>query len=619
MEMMRVRSVVLALLMLGALIALIPAAPASAHAFLVATSPAQGQRLQGPPGEVVLVFSEPVDLASSSFLMRRSGGDRLDVAPVETSSDGLEIRVLVAGLDDGIYVVEWAAFSALDGHGSAGEFAFSVGVDSAVLPASVARSSSDRIGTIGVWSFFVGLSAVVGALLLGSSGRPLTFARSRRIAAFGLVTAAAAVSLVLVRGRVDAVVLLWCLQALLVALVTIRFERLRLVSLGAVAVAVVLWSSRHHAASAMGGFGTLVDALHLMSTVAWVGALSIVVMVGRLDGDTERWWTLVGRHSRLASVLVVVTVATGVVSAWTILPSWGSLTATGYGRFVASKALLLVVAVAFAFTARFVLLPSRRRFGLLRATSSEAIVLVGALVVAALLVTGAPPQTADAADELLGPEPLAGAVSHDAGLAGQLNVWIATNDDRLDVSVSSPSGPVRGTTIDLSVIGDDGIEVGLEPRPCGPGCFTTAIAWPEERSTLQVSATAPDWEGGSFDADIMRPPGRLTPEILDDVITQMRAVPMLRLTETVSSGPGSRSAPGTFTISGDRFIMTEPYAAGNVDDVRLLPGQPERLVMYLPGSRIFAELELAEDRRIVSSRLVTSGHEILHEFSYDVE
>ncbi|MEJ7801569.1 MAG: CopD family protein, partial [Ilumatobacter sp.] len=514
---------------------------------------------------------------------------------------------------------EWSAFSALDGHGSAGEFAFSVGVDSGELPASVARSSSDRIDMVGAWSFFVGLSAVVGALLLGSSGSALTYRRSRRIGTFGLITAVSAVSLVLVRGRVDAVVLLWCVQALLAALVMIRFERLRLASLGAVVVAAALWSSRHHAASALGWIGALVDTLHLMSAVAWPGALSVVVVTGWLDGDAGRWWSLVRRHSRLASVLVAVTAATGVVSAWTILPSWGSLTATGYGRLVAGKVLLLVVAVALAFAARFVLLPRRRRFGLLRATSIETIVLAGALVVAALLVTGAPPLEADAAAELLGPEPLTGAVSHDAGLAGQLNVWISTNDERLDVSVSSPSGPVRGTTIELSVVDDDGIEVGLEPRPCGPGCFTTAITWPNERSTLHVSAAAPDWEGGSFAADVVRPPGRLASDILDDVIVRMRAVPMLQLTETVTSGPGSRSAPGTFTLSGDRFIATEPYAAGNVDHVRLLPGQPERLVMYLPGSQIFAELELADDRRIVSSRLVTPGHVILHEFSYDVE
>ncbi len=611
------RNAVVALLMLAAFVALLPAAPASAHSFLVATSPAQGQRLQGPPGEVVLVFSEPVALESSSFLMRSGGGDRIDVAPADTSSDGLEIRVSLTGLEDGIYVVEWSAFSALDGHGSAGEFAFSVGVDSAVLPAPVARSSSDQIDTVGAWAFFVGLSAAVGALLLGSSGSALTYRRSRRIGTLGLVTAASAVSFVLIRGRVDALVLLWCLQALLAALVTIRFERLRLASLGAVVVAAALWSSRHHASSAIGGIGTLVDTLHLMSTVAWAGALAIVVVTGWIDGDTGRWWTLVRRHSRLASVLVAVTAATGVVSAWTILPSWGSLTATGYGQLVAGKALLLVVAVALAVMARSVLLPRHRRFGLLRATSVEAIVLAGALVVAALLVTGAPPQEAGAAAELLGPEPLIGAVSHDAGLAGQLNVWISTKEDRIYVSVSSPSGHVRGTTIDLTVVGDDGIEVGLEPRPCGPGCFTTAIAWSGERSRLRVSAAAPDWEGGRFVADVVRPPGRLAPDILDDVIVRMRAVPMLQVTETVSSGPGSRSAPGTFTISGDRFITTEPYAAGNVDDVRLLPGQPERLVMYLPGSRIFAELELADDHRIVSSRLVTSGHEILHEFSYD--
>jgi len=120
-------------------------------------------------------------------------------------------------------------------------------------------------------------------------------------------------------------------------------------------------------------------------------------------------------------------------------------------------------------------------------------------------------------------------------------------------------------------------------------------------------------------AEVLRPPGQLAPDVLADVVARMRAVPILRVTETVSSGPGSFSPPGTITLSGDAFIATEPYAAGNVEEVWLLPGQPERLAFYLAGSQIFGELELDADRRIRSSRLVTSGHEILHEFSYDVE
>ncbi len=551
--------------------------------------------------------------------MRRSDGDPVEVAAPDMSADGLEVRVPMMGLVDGIYVVEWSVFSSLDGHGSAGEFAFSVGADAGELPASVERSGSDGLDIVAVWGFFVGLSAAMGSSLLGFFREGLTARRTRRISSAGLVTAALAVTVVLARERVDTLTLLWCLQALLVALVTIRFARLRLVTVGAVVVAAGLWSSRHHAASAVGLIGTLIDALHLVATVTWVGALAIVVVTGWIDGDSDRWWMLIRRYSGVASVLVAVTAATGVASAWAILPSWGSLSATGYGRLVATKAFILVITVALAGAGRFVLLHRRRGIRLLRLTSVEAALLTGALVAAAFLVTGAPPRSGSATEELLGPEPLVGAVSRDAGLAGQLNVWVSTDDERLDVSVSSPSGPIRGTTVELTVVDDDGREVELEPRPCGPGCFTTAIDWRSDHTTLRVSASAPDWVGGTVSAEVLRPPGRLAPDVLADVVARMRAVPILRVAETVSSGPGSFSPPGTITLSGDAFIATEPYAAGNLEEVWLLPGQPERLAFYLAGSQIFGELELDADRRIRSSRLVTSGHEILHEFSYDVE
>jgi hypothetical protein len=71
-----------------------------------------------------------------------------------------------------------------------------------------------------------------------------------------------------------------------------------------------------------------------------------------------------------------------------------------------------------------------------------------------------------------------------------------------------------------------------------------------------------------------------------------------------------------FELSGDRFVDAEPYAAGNVEDVRTLPGAPERLSLYVPGSQIYAELTLDERGRMVESRLVSPGHDIRRRFDY---
>lgn len=67
---------------------------------------------------------------------------------------------------------------------------------------------------------------------------------------------------------------------------------------------------------------------------------------------------------------------------------------------------------------------------------------------------------------------------------------------------------------------------------------------------------------------------------------------------------------------GADFIDVEPYAGGNVTDVRTLPGQPERLALYVSGSQIFVVLALDDAGRMTTSRLISPGHEIRRRFSY---
>ena len=112
------------------------------------------------------------------------------------------------------------------------------------------------------------------------------------------------------------------------------------------------------------------------------------------------------------------------------------------------------------------------------------------------------------------------------------------------------------------------------------------------------------------------PPGELAPERLQSVIETMRAIPELSLTETVDSGPGSLVGPAVFGISGRRLIEAEPYAAGNVEEVRVMVGSTERLSVYVPGSQLYAELELDDRDRIVSARMVDSGHLITRTITY---
>lgn len=149
--------------------------------------------------------------------------------------------------------------------------------------------------------------------------------------------------------------------------------------------------------------------------------VAVMAWIHRRRG--EPFLLLVRSYSARVVVLVAVTAVTGIAAGWQLVPSWSALMSDGYGRLVSAKAVLLLVAVTLAVTARVGLLSRDRVDTLRRVITVESVVVVAALGVAAVLVNGAPPQSAAAAEELLGPPPLEGAVSREAGLAGQLTVY----------------------------------------------------------------------------------------------------------------------------------------------------------------------------------------------------
>lgn len=86
------------------------------------------------------------------------------------------------------------------------------------------------------------------------------------------------------------------------------------------------------------------------------------------------------------------------------------------------------------------------------------------LLLAGVVANATPPAPAVAAEVLLGPPPLKESIARGAGLAGQLNVELASDGTRLDVRAFAPSGPVPGTQVDLTLRPPDGT-----PSRCCPG------------------------------------------------------------------------------------------------------------------------------------------------------
>lgn len=99
---------------------------ASAHAFLVRTTPRPGERLGTSPPAVVLDFSEPIVSGSARITVRTSDGVAVALGPPGERRGGAQVWAPLPPLDDAIYRVGWQVL-ADDGHASAGEFAFAVG------------------------------------------------------------------------------------------------------------------------------------------------------------------------------------------------------------------------------------------------------------------------------------------------------------------------------------------------------------------------------------------------------------------------------------------------------------------------------------------------------------
>ncbi|WP_234357861.1 copper resistance CopC family protein, partial [Streptomyces puniciscabiei] len=200
----------LALLCAGLfLLVLGTAAPASAHAALRSTDPADGTLLRTAPRHVTLTFTESVGLLTDSFRVYDPANHRLRTGPAEHApgrSDTARVS-LPAKLADGTYTVAWRVVSA-DSHPVSGALTFSVGTRTATTVSPVPGDTQDPV-TAALYNIARYLAYLSLALLLGTASfvaycRPPTAAPLRTpvlAAAWTLIATTAA--LYLLRGSYE--------------------------------------------------------------------------------------------------------------------------------------------------------------------------------------------------------------------------------------------------------------------------------------------------------------------------------------------------------------------------------------------------------------------------------
>ncbi|WP_030798203.1 copper resistance CopC/CopD family protein [Streptomyces sp. NRRL S-337] len=127
------------------------AAPASAHAALTGSTPAQGSVVDQAPEQVALTFSEGVAMGDDSIRVLDPQGKRVDRGKLRNLCSGSTVKYgtgLPPGLRDGTYTVAWQAVSA-DSHPVSGAFTFSIGAPSkTTAPVAQQEAGGGLVGAL---------------------------------------------------------------------------------------------------------------------------------------------------------------------------------------------------------------------------------------------------------------------------------------------------------------------------------------------------------------------------------------------------------------------------------------------------------------------------------------
>ncbi|WP_374969524.1 copper resistance CopC/CopD family protein [Terrabacter sp. BE26] len=189
---------------LGVVVLLSSATPASAHARLEESSPEAGSVLTTAPRTITLTFGESVEPSSSTISLYDDHFRRIETGPVlQVGSDGTRLQVpLPQTLGRGTFTVEYRVSSS-DTHVVSGTFTFSVGAPSTVSGTAPSGQNDLAGKLVGGARFlgFVGLALGPGLLLvlglLWRDGLAVPAARRLLWTGLGLLVASTVVQRVL--------------------------------------------------------------------------------------------------------------------------------------------------------------------------------------------------------------------------------------------------------------------------------------------------------------------------------------------------------------------------------------------------------------------------------------
>ena len=314
---------------------------AEAHAWLQRSKPGNGEVLQAGPPEVLLWFSEDIELQFSNVEVVNSSGQRVDNNDFHIHSrkdqPGITMHLNVP---DGTYTVIWDVISSVDGHRTKGSFPYFVGapdvappVDGSQPQVSLSSGPPKGVEVASRWVNFVAMALLIGAASAPFLLLPAGFARLEEdsdddaevnAAALARISALASAGLVIVASLLLLWVQAWSAAGSATSLSAVKdvlsgtrfgdiwFVRMTLVGvaflfsvfslrsrepawwrsilagpntaalailLAALAIPVTTSLNSHAAAGSSSSIQEMVDWLHLVAAGIWIGGLVQLLLV----------------------------------------------------------------------------------------------------------------------------------------------------------------------------------------------------------------------------------------------------------------------------------------------------------------------------------------------------
>ena len=646
-----IRRVTRLLALVVAALVLAPA-PASAHATLLFTSPAVDGAVPESPMVVQLVFDQPIVSSRSSLALTSSDGDAERLGDVEQGEDASAVRAEVLHrLPAGEYRVEWQVV-AQDGDTMVGDFRFVVGSASALTSGSgdAATRGAWPLGVLR-WLLFAGFATTLGGVVAArlvrrvppgaASADPAPWLKSGAVAAllaaFGiavLVAGAGSVadglqagSLLSLPDSTPGLLALVEFASLVLALAALALGRRgsAVVALAGVPVAEGL---RAHPQAASGGWGFVVIAVHLTAIAIWVGALLHVIRVAwarRRRGLAAA--PVVRAYARMAIVLVLVVIASGVVAGLAVIPrdDWAdALFQTRYGRWLLIKLGFVTLAVTFAAWARRHLVRQPTSPQPSRAARAELGALAAVLALSSVLTVLAPPTSGSI--PLAAPPPDAGPAIGLGTRAGAVGIAVSASQGQLVVNLSTPNTPDARDrppdAMDLAgnVAGPNEETQRLEFRRCGLGCFVAPATWQRGDNVVTFRVDDERWGGGRAAVKVAWPP-RPADRLLQAAVDRMRSVAHFTLHEQVTSDTATGLGDHMrIRLSGQEYLAAGPFGSGRAATVTRYDVHSDgqvTLALAYPAERVFVLLTVDRKDRIVREVLTSGEHLVTRTLVYD--